>query len=105
MTDGTMMARLRLYQSVINHAGERSTTSFSLVAWGRLAASLYRHVKRGDGLFISGELRIRTWKQAGVTHLRPEVHLNSYHLLQGSSRRQDTFDEKPTEEDMAGALP
>lgn len=85
MTDGTLMARLRLYQSVTNHSGERSSTAFSLVAWGRLAEALHRSVRRGDNLLILGKLRIRTWKQEGVNHLRPEIHLDGYHLLQRPS--------------------
>lgn len=87
MTDGTMMARLRLYQSVINHSGERSSMAFSIVAWGDLAESVYRKVRRKDNLFILGKLRIRTWKQGGINHIRPEIHLDSYHLLQSSPQR------------------
>lgn len=88
MTDGTMMVRLRLYQSVTNHSGERSSMSFSLIAWGSLAESLHRNVQRGAHLFVFGKLRIRTWKQEGVNHLRPEIHLDSYHLLQRSVVRE-----------------
>ncbi len=93
MTDGTMMARLRLYQSVTNHCGERSSMAFSLVAWGSLAEALHRSVRRGDNLFILGKLRIRTWKQEGVNHLRPEIHLDSYHLLQRPSTRGNVEEE------------
>ena len=96
MTDGTMMSRLRLYQSVTNHSGERSSTSFSLVAWGSLAEALHRNVRRGDNLFIFGKLRIRTWNQEGINHLRPEIHLDSYHLLLRPSNRGDTVGEEVT---------
>ncbi|TXF88136.1 single-stranded DNA-binding protein [Neolewinella aurantiaca] len=82
MTDGTMMARLRLYQSATNRSGERSSTAFSIVAWGSMAESLHRKVRRGDNLFVTGQLRIRTWKQEGINHVRPEIHLGSYLLLQ-----------------------
>jgi single-strand DNA-binding protein len=98
MTDGTMMARLRLYQSVTNHSGERSSTAFSLVAWGSLAEALHRSVRRGDNLFVLGKLRIRIWKQEGINHLRPEVHLDGYHLLQRpSNRRVDVGEAGPNE--------
>ncbi len=60
--------------------------SFSVVAWGDLAESLHRKVRRKDRLFIFGKLRIRTWKQGGVNHIRPEIHLESYHLMQGTAR-------------------
>jgi len=94
MTDGTMMARLRLYQSVVNHSGERSSMSFSVVAWDDLAESLHRKVRRKDNLFVLGKLRIRTWKQGGMNQIRPEIHLESYHLLQGGEQHlSETHDE------------
>ncbi len=99
MTDGTMMARLRLYQSFTNHSGERSSMAFSIVAWGGVAESLHQTVFRGDHLFIIGRLRIRTWKQEGINHLRPEVHLEHYHLIKSSlkksERGREAFGEKP----------
>lgn len=96
LTDGTMMARLRLYQSVTNHAGERASMSFSIVAWGDLAESLHRNVCRGNHLFILGKLRIRTWKQGGVNHIRPEIHLDSYHLLHRPNKQDEPKGEEPS---------
>lgn len=101
MTDGTMMARLRLYQSTVSHSGERTTTAFSLVAWGRLAESLHRNVRRSERLFVIGELRIRTWKQAGINQLRPEIHLDTFHLLQAP--RKEGADAKNTVSDPQSA--
>lgn len=95
MTDGTMMARLRLYQSSVNHSGVRISTAFSLVAWGSLAESLLRDVQRGGALFVTGELRIRTWKQAGMNQLRPEIHLSSYLLLHQPPKPDDGVGEAP----------
>lgn len=86
LSDGTMMARLRVYQSVIDHAGERSSMSFAIVAWGAVAESLHRSVRRNDHLFLIGKLRIRSWKQKEVNHLRPEVHLESFHLLRRTAK-------------------
>lgn len=92
LTDGTPLARLRLYQDGQNHAGESITTFFSLTAWGTLADAFYQRVKRGDLLFVQGRLRIRAFRQGGVMQYRPEIHLDSFHLIQqfGSRGKSET---------------
>lgn len=97
LTDGTPVARLRLYQSIVNHAGDASTTCFSLTAWNSLAEAFHRKVRRNDRLFIQGKLRIRSFRQDGTTHLRPEIHLDSFHVLERSGRKGAAEDgEAPT---------
>lgn len=90
LTDGTPVARLRLYQSVVNHAGESTTTCFMLTAWNSLAEAFHRKVRRNDQLFVQGKLRIRSFRQDGATHLRPEIHLDSFHVLQRTGRNDTT---------------
>lgn len=87
LTDGTPIARLRLYQSVVNHAGETTSACFILTAWNSLADAFYQRVRRNDRLFIQGKLRIRSFRQDGAVHLRPEIHLDSFHVLARSEAR------------------
>lgn len=82
LTDGTPLARLKLYQDAHHQAGETTATAFSISAWGPLAQAMYERVKRGDLLFVQGRLRIRSFRQSGVQQYRPEIHVESFHLMQ-----------------------
>gem|GEM_PF-3018231 len=82
LTDGTPLARLRLYQTVVNHAGESTSACFILTAWNSLAEAIHRKVRRNDRLLVQGKLRIRSFRQDGTLQLRPEIHLESFHVLQ-----------------------
>ena len=86
LSDGTPLSRLRLYQDGENRAGEYTASVFMLNAWGSLAASFHERVRRGDSLFIQGRLHIRTFRQGGVQHFRPEVHLASFLILERTHR-------------------
>jgi len=79
LTDGTLIARLRLYQN----PGPDPTVaeSFRLVAWGALAQRLCHMVRRGDRLLIQGRLRNRSFRRDEVVHLRTEVHLDAFFPL------------------------
>jgi single-strand DNA-binding protein len=86
LSDGTPLSRLRLYQDGENRTGEPSTSTFMLNAWGSLAESFHERVRRGDALFVQGRLHIRTFRQGGVQHFRPEVHLASFLILERTHR-------------------
>lgn len=87
LSDGTPLARLRLYQDGHNRSGDSSSSVFMLNAWGTLATSFHERVRRGDSIMVQGRLHIRTFQQGGVQHFRPEVHLSAFFILERTHRR------------------
>ena len=79
LSDGTALARLRLYHDTTNAAGDRIAVPFTLVAWGPLAERFYATVHRGDGLFVSGKLTLRRVRRDSEIHTHPEININSFY--------------------------
>ncbi|MEL7161790.1 MAG: single-stranded DNA-binding protein [Bacteroidota bacterium] len=89
MTDGTYVSRLRLY---LPPREGGPPEGFQLVAWASVAQSLHARVRRNDRLLVRGRLRNRTFHRGGVTHLRTEIHLESFcHLAAPPDRRPENI--------------
>jgi len=86
LTDGTPFARLRLYHDAKNDGDSSTALPFTVTAWGRLADAFHGGVRKGDRLFIQGRLRLRSWKEKGVRQTRPEIHLETFLVLQKRQR-------------------
>lgn len=86
LTDGTAVTRLRLYQrrtpNEQTQGNDRSVAEqFRLVAWESTARRLTERVRRGQEILVRGRLRNRQFKRDGITHVRTEVHVDQFHIL------------------------
>lgn len=81
LSDGTPLARLRLYHDTVNHRGEPRTTPFSLAAFGPMANAFHEGVRRGDHLFVTGRLHLRLIGEEPNLHRHPEVQVVSFYVL------------------------
>ncbi|MFK8162641.1 MAG: single-stranded DNA-binding protein [Lewinella sp.] len=90
LSDGTPLSRLRLYQDGEDRSGTPVSSAFMLNAWGTLAESFHERVRRGDTLFVQGRLHIRSFRQGGTQHFRPEIHLSTFYILERTHRRPIT---------------
>lgn len=89
MTDGTLIARIRLYVSAPRSATTVADRDdcFALVAWGEVAKRICAELSRGSRVVIQGHLRNRSFMKDGQTHLRTEVHLSHFQQLGNSATK------------------
>ncbi|NJC25203.1 single-stranded DNA-binding protein [Neolewinella antarctica] len=80
LTDGTPVARLRLYLGVppIPGAYDRTDQSFRIVAWGEVARQLCLRATKGNRVTVRGHLRNRSFQRDGQTHVRTEIHADYF---------------------------
>ena len=81
LTDGTPLARLRLYQREYSPGRQSPTQAHALVAWRETATQLHRLVGRGDRLLVQGRLVSRRLEREGRIENRYEIHINQFTLL------------------------
>jgi single-strand DNA-binding protein len=53
----------------------------NLTAWGKLAEIIGQYVKKGHKLYVSGELRTRTYEKEGVKHYRTDITVVEMEML------------------------
>lgn len=69
--------------------GERheETDWFNIVAWGELAETCNRYLRKGDRIYIEGRLKARSWEgKDGQKHELTEVIAGELIMLGGSAR-------------------
>lgn len=66
-----------------NKAGEKKelVEFHNLTAWGKLAEIIGQYVKKGHKLYVSGELRTRTYEKEGVNHYRTDITVGEMEML------------------------
>ena len=75
--------------SYLTESGDRETiTNFvDLQLWGKSAESLAKHGKKGQELFIEGEIRQERWTdKQGANHSRLVVRVDSWQFTQYQKR-------------------
>lgn len=65
----------------------------NVVAWGKQAELCEQYLKKGDPLFVIGEVRTRKYEQEGITKYWSEVHVSEMNFL-GSLRSATKFFEE-----------
>ena len=86
LSDGSRIARLRLYQSPGQRSAAADPTCFQLVAWNGVAEQLHARVHRGDRLLVQGKLVNRQGRHGDAEFVRTEVHVTHFAVL--ASRKQ-----------------
>jgi single-strand DNA-binding protein len=69
--------------------GERheETDWFNIVAWGELAETCNRYLRKGDRIYVEGRLKSRSWDgKDGQKHELTEVVAGELIMLGGSAR-------------------
>ena len=88
LSDGSRIARFRLYLDAPVGHGETAAQVHHLIAWNGVATQLERSVQRGDRLLVQGRLLNRTRDRNGSTVRVTEIHVAHFARLQGSGRPQ-----------------
>ena len=69
----------------------------NLVVWGNLADIFEKYVKKGSPIYVSGELRTRSYDKDGVKHYRTEINVRDMSMLgskgQGESGAKQESDD------------
>lgn len=95
MESGAKLATLSLATNRVwkdKQTGEKKQESdfHNLVVWGNLVDVFERYVKKGNPLYISGELRTRMYEKDGQKHYRTEINVRDMSMLgTKSSTSQD----------------
>ena len=90
LSDGTELARLRLYHDAPDHSGRIVSVPYSLVGWGPVAVALHRGVRRGDRLLIVGSLVLRRHLREGQEVTHPEIKVTQFFRLGGPRPQTET---------------
>ena len=77
-------ATLRLYQDIGKGEHTGRTQVHQLVAWNEVARQLGCRVRRGDRLLVQGKLLYHRCVMREVTHVRAEIHISHFVLLDSS---------------------
>lgn len=83
--------------------GERQehTEWHRLVAWGKLADIVHQYVKKGELLYVEGNIRTRQWEDRdGNTRYTTEIRIQEMQMLGG--RRDAAGTEPAMDEEPAG---
>ena len=87
LPNGTMVAKFSLatserYKDKSDEWTER-TDWHNVVAWARLAEIAEKYVKKGNQLFVEGQIQTRSWDKDGVKHYMTEINAKDLILLGG----------------------
>jgi len=56
--------------------------------WGKRAEGIAGWIRKGDRLYVEGEIRTKKYEKDGVTHYSTEIHATNVILL-GTRRKED----------------
>ncbi len=73
-----------------NHELETSTSWHNIVAWGKIAESVEKHVKKGKKIAIEGRLRTRVYEKDGKKNYITEITVNEFMLIDYTSEESET---------------
>lgn len=73
-----------------NHELETNTSWHNIVAWGKIAESVEKHVKKGKKIAIEGRLRTRVYEKDGKKNYITEITVNEFLLIDYTSEESET---------------
>lgn len=83
--NGSMIASFGLAtnKKYTTKAGEKKemVEFHNCTAWGKLADIIGKYVRKGHQLFVSGEIRTRSWEKDGQTHYSTEIRVEDMEML------------------------
>ena len=78
---------------------EKQTNWFHCSMWGKRGESLEQYIKKGQELFVTGELYMRPWTtKEGAERISADVNVTSVDLIGGKPQEKDdtlTYEKKP----------
>jgi single-strand DNA-binding protein len=91
--------------------GEKEHTTFvPVVCWGKLADVIERWVRKGQSVFVQGELRLESWEKDGQKHSMMKLIADKFQMLggrrsdeSGSSHESETSNELAPTDSLADA--
>ena len=85
--NGTKVAHISVATNRLSGAGtdtpQERTEWHRVTAWGRQAAFVEEYVRKGDRVFVDGQLEYDSYERDGVTIPTAEVHAREVILLSG----------------------
>lgn len=81
-----------------------ATEWHNVVAWGALADTCKKYLKKGSQVFVEGKIRTRSWEKDGVTRYTTEVFIDTM-LMLGDTRTQSHEAPPPPSAPKPGAQP
>lgn len=70
--------------AVNSKIGEKDHVSFiTCCLWGKLADVAERYVRKGQSVYVDGELRQESWEKDGVKHSTFKIHASTFQMLGG----------------------
>lgn len=68
------------FTMAVNHK-DKTASFIDCVAWEKAAETLSKHLSKGDGLLVQGELKQRTWEHEGTKRTKMEVIVTGFSFL------------------------
>ena len=56
------------------------------VAWNKIAENASNYIGKGDGVYVEGELRTRSWEKDGQKHYKTEILVRDLSFLSKANR-------------------
>jgi single-strand DNA-binding protein len=89
--------------AVNTKVGDKEHVSFiTCCLWGKLADVAERWVRKGQSVFIQGELRQETWEKDGVKQSTFKLHAGSFQMLGGKRDQQEPVGESEGSNEFRG---
>lgn len=63
-----------------------TTEWVSCVAWNKIAENASSYLGKGDGVYVEGELRTRSWEKDGQKHYKTEILVRDLSFLSKANR-------------------
>lgn len=94
------------FSVAINRKDKNGETTewVSCVAWNRLAENVNAYLGKGDGVYVEGELRTRSWEKDGQKHYKTEILVRDLSFLSKSSKGERTDAPRPSHSQNSGAV-
>ena len=77
---------------------KESVLFIETVAFGKTAENLNKYLKKGDPLFISGELQLDQWEKDGQKHSKHKVLVQSFQFISQGEKTERPPANKPEPE-------
>lgn len=99
--NGTVVGNVAL-ATTTRGGKEKKTEWHDLVFWGKAAETMQTYTKKGDTLYVEGEIKYKEFEKDGIKRTRTEIWVKDFNFLSQSPRgkkEETSGDYRPSHKD------
>ena len=92
---GTAVCKFSIATSRKQKDGNEVTQWHRCVAWQKAAEIINQYVKKGDQLYVEGEINYGKYDKDGVTHYTTDIIVREFNFIGGNQQGQQNQNQRP----------